>query len=46
MCRFEPKFDKVLFVNKDISVRELMERITSRNREDENITENYLWCLK
>lgn len=37
MCRFEPTFDKVIHVDKDIPVSILMERIKERNRTDENI---------
>lgn len=37
MCRFEPTFDKVIHVDKDIPVSVLMERIKERNRIDENI---------
>ena len=37
MCRFEPTFDKVIHIDKDIPVSVLMERIKERNRIDENI---------
>ena len=37
MCRFEPTFDKVIHVDKDIPLSVLMERIKERNRIDENI---------
>lgn len=38
--RFEPVFDKNIYLKEDTKI--LMERIQNRNREDENITEEFI----